>query len=115
MLTATGLRRSELGPRGRKLVRHKGKQVLVIAEQGRLFAIVDLATGEALVGRRGLRGLATVAASASPPSAVTPPAKRRIALSYAEVTHPFSGPSAPANRRERRAFSPPAREFSGET
>ena len=85
MLTATGLRRSELGPRGRKLVRHKGKQVLVIAEQGRLFAIgnrcphegyplsegtigpgcvltcnwhnwkFDLATGEALVGRDPVR------------------------------------------------------------
>jgi hypothetical protein len=39
MLTATGLRRSELGPRGRKLVRHKGKQVFDIAEQGRLLAI----------------------------------------------------------------------------
>ena len=31
MLTATGLKRSELGTQGRKLVRHKGKQVLVIA------------------------------------------------------------------------------------
>ncbi len=41
MLTATGLRRSELGPRGRKLVRHKGKQVLVIAEQGRWHCQVE--------------------------------------------------------------------------
>src|SRR5947209_19836539 len=39
MLTATGLKRSELGTRGRKLVRYKGKQVPVIAQQDRLFAI----------------------------------------------------------------------------
>ncbi len=31
MLTATGLKRSELGADGRKLVRHEGKQVLVVA------------------------------------------------------------------------------------
>ena len=41
MLTATGLRRSELGSDGRKLVRYDGKQVLVIAQQGRLFAIAN--------------------------------------------------------------------------
>src|SRR5580704_12922723 len=81
MLTATGLKRRELGSDGRKLVRHEGKQVLVIAQEGRLFAIAnrcphegyplsegtigpgcvltcnwhnwkfDLATGKALVGR----------------------------------------------------------------
>ena len=85
MLMATGLGRSELGSHGRKLVRHQGKQVLVIAEQGRLFAIAnrcphegyplsegtigagcvltcnwhnwkfDLATGKALVGRDPVR------------------------------------------------------------
>jgi hypothetical protein len=31
MFTATGLKRSELGNDGHKLVRHDGKQVLVIA------------------------------------------------------------------------------------
>ena len=41
MLTATGLKRSELGTDGRKLVRHKGKQVLVIAQQDRVFAIAN--------------------------------------------------------------------------
>src|SRR5260370_35153236 len=41
MLTATGLKRSELGTQGRKLVRHKGKQVLVIAQQDRVFAIAN--------------------------------------------------------------------------
>ena len=39
MLTATGLKRNELGSDGRKLVRHDGKQVLVVAQEGRLFAI----------------------------------------------------------------------------
>ena len=34
MLTATGLKRNELGSDGRKLVRHDGKQVLVIAQDG---------------------------------------------------------------------------------
>jgi len=85
MLTATGLKRSELGSNGRKLVRHEGKQVLVIAQEGRLFAIAnrcphegyplsegtigpgcvltcnwhnwkfDLASGAALVGRDPVR------------------------------------------------------------
>jgi nitrite reductase/ring-hydroxylating ferredoxin subunit len=85
MLTAIGLKRSELGSDGRKLVRHDGKQVLVLAQQGRLFAIAnrcphegyplsegtigpgcvltcnwhnwkfDLASGAALVGRDPVR------------------------------------------------------------
>src|SRR5580704_8703987 len=85
MLTATGLKRRELGSDGRKLVRHEGKQVLVIAQEGRLFAIAnrcphegyplsegtigpgcvltcnwhnwkfDLASGAALVGRDPVR------------------------------------------------------------
>ena len=85
MLTATGLKRSDLGTHGRKLVRCGGKQVLVLAQQDRLFAIAnrcphegyplsegtvgpgcvltcnwhnwkfDLATGEALVGRDPVR------------------------------------------------------------
>jgi nitrite reductase/ring-hydroxylating ferredoxin subunit len=85
MFTATGLKRSELGSDGKKLVRHDGKQVLVIAQQGRLFAIAnrcphegyplsegtigpgcvltcnwhnwkfDLASGAALVGRDPVR------------------------------------------------------------
>ena len=85
MFTATGLKRGELGSNGRKLVRHDGKQVLVIAQEGRLFAIAnrcphegyplsegtlgpgcvltcnwhnwkfDLASGAALVGRDPVR------------------------------------------------------------
>ncbi len=85
MLTATGLKRSELGSDGHKLVRQEGKQVLVIAQNGRVFAIAnrcphegyplsegtigpgcvltcnwhnwkfDLASGEALVGRDPVR------------------------------------------------------------
>jgi nitrite reductase/ring-hydroxylating ferredoxin subunit len=85
MLTATGLKRSELGSDGHKLVRHEGKQVLVVAQEGRLFAIAnrcphegyplsegtfgpgcvltcnwhnwkfDLASGAALVGRDPVR------------------------------------------------------------
>ena len=85
MLTATGLKRSELGNNGHKLVRHDGKQVLVIARNGRVFAIAnrcphegyplsegtigpgcvltcnwhnwkfDLASGRALVGRDPVR------------------------------------------------------------
>jgi nitrite reductase/ring-hydroxylating ferredoxin subunit len=85
MLTATGLKRSELGSDGHRLVRHEGKQVLVIAQNGRVFAIAnrcphegyplsegtigpgcvltcnwhnwkfDLASGEALVGRDPVR------------------------------------------------------------
>jgi nitrite reductase/ring-hydroxylating ferredoxin subunit len=85
MLTATGLKRSDLGSDGRKLARHEGKQVLVIAQQGRVFAIAnrcphegyplsegtigpecvltcnwhnwkfDLASGAALVGRDPVR------------------------------------------------------------
>ena len=106
MLTATGLRRSELGPRGRKLVRHKGKQVLVIAEQGRLFAIgnrcphegyplsegtigpgcvltcnwhnwkFDLATGDALVGRDPVRPYRH--ATLEPPESHPPTREPRI-------------------------------------
>ncbi|MFL5267304.1 MAG: Rieske (2Fe-2S) protein [Stellaceae bacterium] len=85
MLTATGLRRSELGSNGHKLVRHDGKQVFVIARENRVFAIAnrcphegyplsegtigpgcvltcnwhnwkfDLASGAALVGRDPVR------------------------------------------------------------
>ncbi|MBV8335900.1 MAG: Rieske 2Fe-2S domain-containing protein [Alphaproteobacteria bacterium] len=85
MLTATGLKRRELGSNGRQLVRCDGKQVLVIAQEGRLFAIAnrcphegyplsegtlgpgcvltcnwhnwkfDLASGAALVGRDPVR------------------------------------------------------------
>jgi nitrite reductase/ring-hydroxylating ferredoxin subunit len=85
MLTATGLRRSELDSNGHKLVRHDGKQVLVIAHENRVFAIAnrcphegyplsegtigsgcvltcnwhnwkfDLASGAALVGRDPVR------------------------------------------------------------
>jgi nitrite reductase/ring-hydroxylating ferredoxin subunit len=85
MFTATGLKRSELGSHGHKLVRHEGKQVLVIAQNGRVFAIAnrcphegyplsegtigpgcvltcnwhnwkfDLASGAALVGRDPVR------------------------------------------------------------
>jgi nitrite reductase/ring-hydroxylating ferredoxin subunit len=85
MLTATGLKRSELGSNGRKLVRHDGKQVLVVAQENRVFAIAnrcphegyplsegtigpgcvltcnwhnwkfDLASGAALVGRDPVR------------------------------------------------------------
>ena len=85
MFTPTGLQRSELGRHGRKLVRCGGKQVLVISDEDRLFAIAnrcphegyplsegtlgpgcvltcnwhnwkfDLASGEALVGRDPVR------------------------------------------------------------
>ena len=85
MLTAIGLKRSELGSNGHKLVRHDGKQVLVVAQEGRVFAIAnrcphegyplsegtigpgcvltcnwhnwkfDLASGAALVGRDAVR------------------------------------------------------------
>src|SRR4051812_33672055 len=41
MLTATGLKRSELAADGRKLLRYEGKQVLVIAREGRVFAIAN--------------------------------------------------------------------------
>jgi nitrite reductase/ring-hydroxylating ferredoxin subunit len=41
MFTATELKRSALGGNGRKLVRHDGKQMLVIAQEGRLFAIAN--------------------------------------------------------------------------
>jgi nitrite reductase/ring-hydroxylating ferredoxin subunit len=41
MLTATGLQRSELDTCGQKLVRHDGKQVLVIAHENRVFAIAN--------------------------------------------------------------------------
>jgi nitrite reductase/ring-hydroxylating ferredoxin subunit len=85
MLTATGLKRNELGSNGKRLVRHDGRQVLVVAQEGRLFAIAnrcphegyplsegtigpgcvltcnwhnwkfDLASGAALVGRDPVR------------------------------------------------------------
>jgi nitrite reductase/ring-hydroxylating ferredoxin subunit len=48
MLTATGLKRKELGSDGRKLFRHDGKQVLVIAHEGRLFAIANRARTKAI-------------------------------------------------------------------
>src|SRR6202045_4263072 len=89
MLTATGLKRSDLGTHGRKLVRCAGKQILVIAQQDRLFAIAnrcphegyplsegtlgpgcvltcnwhnwkfDLSSGKTLVGRDPVRTYAT--------------------------------------------------------
>jgi nitrite reductase/ring-hydroxylating ferredoxin subunit len=85
MLTATGLKRAALGGDGRKLVRHDGRQVLVIAREGHVYAIAnrcphegyplsegtigpgcvltcnwhnwkfDLASGAALVGRDPVR------------------------------------------------------------
>jgi nitrite reductase/ring-hydroxylating ferredoxin subunit len=85
MFTATGLKRAELGSNGHRLVRHDGKQVLVVAQGERLFAIAnrcphegyplsegtlgpscvltcnwhnwkfDLASGAALVGRDPVR------------------------------------------------------------
>jgi len=85
MLTATGVKRAELGADGQRLLRHDGRQVLLITHSGRLFAIAnrcphegyplsegtlgpdcvltcnwhnwkfDLATGEALVGRDPVR------------------------------------------------------------
>jgi nitrite reductase/ring-hydroxylating ferredoxin subunit len=85
MFTATGLKRSELGSDGHKLLRHEGRQVLVIAQNGRVYAIAnrcphegyplsegtigpgcvltcnwhnwkfDLASGAALVGRDPVR------------------------------------------------------------
>src|SRR5215472_15240070 len=85
MLTATGLKRSELGRNGKKLLRHDGRQVLVVVHEGRLFALgnrcphegyplsegtigpgcvltcnwhnwkFDLASGAALVGRDPVR------------------------------------------------------------
>src|SRR5579863_576578 len=85
MFTATGVKRAELGADGQRLLRRDGRQVLLIARDGRLFAIAnrcphegyplsegtigpacvltcnwhnwkfDLATGEALVGRDPVR------------------------------------------------------------
>jgi len=48
------------------------------------------------------------------PAAPDPGNEAHRALSYAEGTHPLAGPGPPANRGERRAFSPPADEFSAE-
>src|ERR1700682_1679048 len=85
MFTATGVSETELKAKGRKVVRRNGKQVLLIAHDGRIFAIAnrcphegyplsegtegpgcvitcnwhnwkfDLQTGEALVGRDPVR------------------------------------------------------------
>jgi nitrite reductase/ring-hydroxylating ferredoxin subunit len=85
MFTATGVKRAELGTGGRRLLRHDGRQVLLIADGDRLYAIAnrcphegyplsegtvgpgcvltcnwhnwkfDLATGGALVGRDPVR------------------------------------------------------------
>jgi len=85
MFTATGVKEIELNARGRKVVRRAGKQVLLIAAEGRIFAIAnrcphegyplsegtegpscvltcnwhnwkfDLASGQALVGRDPVR------------------------------------------------------------
>jgi nitrite reductase/ring-hydroxylating ferredoxin subunit len=41
MFTATGLKRSELDIQGHKLVRHEGRQVLVIAHENCVFAIAN--------------------------------------------------------------------------
>lgn len=89
MLSATGVTRGELAKRGRKLLRHNGKQVLLIATGERIFAIAnrcphegyplsegtlgpdcvltcnwhnwkfDLASGETLVGRDPVRTYTT--------------------------------------------------------
>jgi len=85
MFTATGVSESDLKAKGRKVVRREGKQVLLIAREGKVYAIAnrcphegyplmegtegpgcvltcnwhnwkfDLATGEALVGRDPVR------------------------------------------------------------
>src|SRR5512140_3442440 len=85
MLTATGVSAGELRDKGRKVVRRAGKQVLLLAADGKLFAIAnrcphegyplsegtegpgcvltcnwhnwkfDLTSGEALVGRDPVR------------------------------------------------------------
>jgi nitrite reductase/ring-hydroxylating ferredoxin subunit len=85
MFTATGVAQSELQAKGRKVVRKEGRQVLLIAREGKVFAIAnrcphegyplmegtegpgcvitcnwhnwkfDLASGEALVGRDPVR------------------------------------------------------------
>src|ERR1700728_1108623 len=89
MFTATNVTRGELAAGGRKLIRRAGKQILLIASGGRLFAIAnrcphegyplsegtlgpgcvltcnwhnwkfDLASGSALVGRDPVRTYAT--------------------------------------------------------
>ncbi len=41
MLAATGVSRAQLEAEGRRLVRHYGKQVLLMAAGGRIFAIAN--------------------------------------------------------------------------
>jgi len=89
MFSPTGISQAQLGARGRKLLRREGRQILLIAAGGRVFAIAnrcphegyplsegtlgpdcvltcnwhnwkfDLASGEALVGRDPVRTYAT--------------------------------------------------------
>jgi nitrite reductase/ring-hydroxylating ferredoxin subunit len=60
MFTATGLKRSELGSDGHKLVRYDGKQVLVVAQGGRVFAIANRCPHEGYPLSEGTIGLGCV-------------------------------------------------------
>src|SRR3974390_2691473 len=41
MLTSTGIQQSSLGESGRKLLRRDGKQILLLAADGQIFAIAN--------------------------------------------------------------------------
>jgi len=56
MLTATGVKRAELGADGQRLLRHDGRQVLLIAHGGRLFAIANRCPHEGYPLRRARSG-----------------------------------------------------------
>jgi nitrite reductase/ring-hydroxylating ferredoxin subunit len=56
MFTGTGVRESDLRSKGRKVVRRAGKQVLLIAAEGRLFAIANRCPHEGYPLSEGMQG-----------------------------------------------------------
>jgi nitrite reductase/ring-hydroxylating ferredoxin subunit len=56
MFTATGVTRAELETRGRKLIRRAGKQILLLANNGRIFAIANRCPHEGYPLSEGTEG-----------------------------------------------------------
>jgi nitrite reductase/ring-hydroxylating ferredoxin subunit len=66
MLTATGVARADLEAEGRRFVRHDGRQVLLVAEGGHIFAIANHCPHEGYPQSEGTLGPGCVGTSISP-------------------------------------------------
>src|ERR1700758_5162169 len=114
MFNPTGLQRSELGRHGRKLVRCGGKQVLVISDEDRLFAIANRCPHEGYPLSEGTLGPGCVLtcnwhnwkfelASGAALVGRDPVRTYEVAERDGEICIDFSDP--PADERRTRALS----------